>query len=90
MKTFVILFTVVILIGIVGCGPDAPKSIPCATVQPTDYGNGVYYFAGSQQFGSELSAFKCAHPELRVTAMTNDGTGVYGSTQGFWVNTEPR
>jgi hypothetical protein len=67
------------------CGSAASKGNGQVTL-PTSYDNGVYYFDCTQaNFGRSLSAFIIAHPELEVTAMTGNGTGIYGYDEGYFV-----
>ncbi len=52
-----------------------------------DQGNNIYYFryAFGKDFSKALSAFLSQHPELKVVATTNDGTGFRGINCGYIV-----
>ncbi len=54
--------------------------------EPTDYGNGVYYFAVSRStFANSLSAFLSKNKNMTCVAISGDGSGGYGSDLGYFV-----
>ena len=75
MKTLLI---VLFAIFIVSCGPPEPKVIGDLS-KIVNYESGVYRFP-TGNFPQTLSAFLKINSNLEITAITNDGTGMYGST----------
>jgi hypothetical protein len=58
---------------------------------PLDYKNGVYYFGCTgAEFGNALSRFRVEHPDDEVVSMTGNGTGAYGTDQGYFVVVSPK
>jgi hypothetical protein len=96
---FVPLLTIgaalVLCVGVImiGCASPAsdPKNIGVVASAPIDYGSGVFYFHHTQaNFSNALSAFLKNHPDLKVSAMTGDGSGGYGCDVGYFVVFEKR
>ncbi len=63
------------------------KETEIAIVTPSDYGNGVYYFAVNKKtFAVSLSAFIAGLDEsLEIKAITGDGTWGNGIDKGYFV-----
>jgi len=56
---------------------------PCPTTQ---YGEDIVDFhCVGEDFGNELRAYRAAHPDLEVEAISGDGIGTHGRNNGFWV-----
>jgi hypothetical protein len=72
------------------CGqPDTTPS-PAPGIGHVGVSDTVFYFDGSQNFGTKLAVFIKEHPELRVVAIAPLDTAVSGSTRGYWVVVEKR
>jgi len=60
--------------------------------RPVDYKEGVYYFPCREAatFGNAVSGFLEKNKNLRILAVSGDGTGVYGYDKGYFVFIEQR
>lgn len=92
MRTFMIALSAALLL--TSCSnPQANDlanvdAVACAI---TDYGNGVLYFDCTEAaFGNGLSLYKGNNPNMRVDAISGDGTIGYGSDRGYFVSVSPR
>jgi len=82
LMTFAI--AVLSLVFLSGCDLfNRPEPPPCPTTQ---YGDEIVEFrCVGQDFGDELEGYLDSHPDLRVEALSGDGTGNHGRNMGFWV-----
>ncbi len=69
-----------------GCEDDpvkAPKELPegSAGCRVSDYGNGVFYFHCTMNFGQALAEFRKTH---EVVTLSSYASGDLGTT-GYWV-----
>lgn len=62
------------------------QSVVGKVVAPVGYGNGVYYFACIQdRFANSLSAFLGENQNLKVDAISGNGTSTQGFDSGYFV-----
>lgn len=60
-------------------------------VEPTYYGNGVYYFpAVSTSFADTLAAFAGTHRIIAITSVSQGGDIFVGGTIGYFVVTDEK
>jgi hypothetical protein len=87
----VLVLVILVLLFVVVINKKNPAADPknvgkISTSAVVDYGNGVYYFNYTGTgFGNALSTFLSEHRELELLSMTGDGTGAYGSDDGYFV-----
>ena len=99
MKRKVCVFLLIVFIGVafVACSdandpndPNDPDMGASKNTELKNYGNGVYYFPYTRDFGNELSLFVENNPNLRLVSIAPLDIKGYGNTTGYYVYFEPK
>ena len=88
-KVIMLFLTMICLVTCVNVPSNSEIIAKASLVMPVKFGDNVYYFDAKQvNFGKSLQFFISSHPELKIVTVTSDNSGVYGSTDGYFVVVE--